>query len=207
MTVQRGIAWILAALLVTAGTVVRGQGVGLQVADTAEARSAGDTEFTGGYVFSDRMSSYAVRATASIEDELRAFFDLGWSDPEGSDEGNLAVQAGAIYALPVDDSLSDLGLRAAGYYADTDSVDIMGCSLMLLSSGETILDGLYVYGGLGADLSKREVEITRSKNSSRGELNPALTLGTLYFFTPHISAYIEASYIDEIMLGCGVRYR
>lgn len=206
MTAKRGVAWIIMAVAIAGGTTVMGHGIGLQVADTADMRTAGETEFSAGFVFSDTMSGCAARAMGSIEDELRVFFDLGWSDPEGSPEGNIAVQAGGIYALPIDDP-SDLALRAAGYYVDTDSIDIIGGSLMLLSSGETLLEGLYVYGGLGLDLSKREVEITRSATSSRGELNPALTVGALYFFTTHISAYVETSYVDEPLIGTGVRYR
>jgi len=57
-----------------------------------------------------------------------------------------------IYVLPLD-LPTDMGVRAASYFMDTDTLDIIGTSLMLLSSGETIVDGLHIYGGVGADLS------------------------------------------------------
>jgi hypothetical protein len=198
-------AWLAAALAIAGSTGVQGQGIGLQVADTADVRPSGETEVTAGMLIGKTITSSAGRVTYSFADELRGFFDLGWSKPEESKDGNVAVQAGAIYALPIE-GMSELGLRAAAYYVDTDSVDIKGTSLMLISSGETLEDGLYAYGGIGADLSSREVEITRSVNSSRSELNPALTIGALYFFTPRFSAYLEASYVDVPMIGCGVRF-
>lgn len=200
--------WILgmtaaAALAWTAGT--QAQGVGLQVADTAEMRTTGESEFTIGTVFGDSMSGCGGRATYSFTDELRGFFDLGWYDPDSGD-GNVAVQAGAIYSLPVE-FLSDLGLRAAGYYVDTELLDIMGGSLMLISSGETLLDDLYAYGGAGVDVSDRSVQVTRTTSSGRTEVNPALTAGLSYRITSHFSAYVEASHVDAPMVGFGVRYR
>lgn len=206
MTVRRCVAWMVVAVAISGSPVARAQGIGLPVADTTEVRTAGDTEFSAGFAYGENMISCGARAMASFADEVRAFFDLGWSEPEGANDGNIAMQLGGIYALPIEFP-SDLGLRAAGYYVDTDSVDIRGCSLMLLSSGESIVDGLHLYGGIGADLSDREVEITRSMNSSRGELNPALSLGAIYFFTTQLSVYIEASHVDAPLIGCGVRYR
>ncbi len=205
MNTRRWIARVAAAATLTWCSQGLAQGIGLQVADTVEARSAGDTEFSLGTVYSDPIWGCSTRAMYSAQDDFRVFFDLGWAEPENGD-GNIAVQAGGIYALDVE-FISDLGLRAAGYYVDTDALDMMGGSFMVLSSGETILDDLHIYGGLGADVSRREVWVTRSVTSSRGEINPAATIGLLYFVTAHVSAYVEASHVDVPMVGFGLRYR
>ena len=205
MKAQRWIAGIVGGLLIAGVSGARAQGVGLQVADTAELRTAGETEFAVGGVLSKNVSSCAARLTYAVEDEFRAFFDLGWYDPDAC-EGNISVQAGGIMSLPVE-FYTDLGLRAAGYYVDTDAYSVLGGSLMLLSSGETLLDDLYLYGGLGVDFSKRSLDVTMEQSSSRSELNPALTIGLSYAFTTHFSAYVEASHVDEAMIGAGVRYR
>jgi len=184
---------------------LRAQGVGLQVADTANVRTAGDTEFTAGMVKAQHMTGTAVRGALSVQDNFRVFADLGWAEPD-SGRGNLAVQAGGIYALDVD-FLSDLGVRVAGYYVDTDTVNLMGGNLMLLSSGELLLEGMFLYGGLGIDLADHTTALSLTESSDHTELNPAATIGVLYMFTPHISAYVEASHIDGPMIGFGVRYR
>lgn len=205
MTRRTSIRGLVAALALAWGSWAWGQAVGLQVADTAEVRTAGETEFTLGAAFSDPMASCAARAMYSLQDEFRVFFDLGWTEPE-NDDGNIAVQAGGIYALGID-FLSDLGIRMAGYYVDTDTTDITGGNAMLLSSGETFLDDLFVYAGAGADVSEREISTARGGDSSRGEINYALTAGALYRVTTHLSAYVEASHIDGPMVGFGLRYR
>lgn len=184
---------------------VMAQGVGLQVADTANIRTAGETDFTAGETIDKHMSSTAVRGQISLQDDFRVFADLGWSKPD-TGRGNIGVQGGGLYALDFD-FISDLGLRVAGYYVDTDTVNLMGGNLMLLSSGELLLNGLFLYGGLGADLSDRETAIALNQSTDHTRVSLAATAGLLYHLTSHLSAYVEASHIDDPMIGFGLCYR
>ncbi len=205
MMAKRWMAGTGVGLALAWNSCVLAQGVGLQVADTADNRTAGETEFTLGTVLATHMASTAGRAQVSVQDNFRVFADLGWSDPD-TGRGNLAAQVGGLYALDLD-LVSDLGIRLAGYYVDTDTVNLMGGDLMLLSSGELLLDGLFLYGGLGVDVADRETAISLTESSDHTEINPAVTIGALYRLTAHVSAYVEASHVDEGMIGFGVKYR
>lgn len=183
-----------------------GQGIGLQVADTAEARTQGDADFTAGLVFGNDAAFYGLRGTANLLNELRGFVDFGVEDMERSDL-TFAAQGGLLYALPVD-FISDLALRAAVYYTDTDVRGVFGGNLMLVSSDETLLDNLFVYGGIGADFSSRKVEAAPEEGSTRSEVNPLVTLGLIQKITDSFSVYAEATYFDtDLFAGFGVKIR
>lgn len=179
------------------------QGVGLQVADTADTREPGRLQITPGAVFGDDVSFYGIRETYSVFDELRAFLDLGAVNADGADI-DFGGQAGALACIPSEDVICDLALRAAVYYVNTDTLDLFGSSLMLLASDESLLDGLYLYCGAGGDLCNRKKNRFADEET---EINPALTLGALYQFSDSLAAYVEASYVDDIFVGTGVRFR
>ncbi len=192
----------VSAMVLSCVALAHGQAIGLQVADTAEARTAGDLDVTAGTVFGNDRAFYGVRGTYNLLNELRAFADIGSVDLDGL---HFASQVGALYSLP-GEFISDLGVRAALYYADTAYDGIFGGNVMLTSSGETLLDGLFLQGGIGLDVSKREDDATRSVSSPRTEVNPLVTVGIIYSFTPNIGVYGEISYLDtDVFAGVGVR--
>ena len=196
--------WMIAVgMILLAPLTLQAQGIGLQVADSAETGEPGRLELMPGAVFGDDMSFYGIRETYTIFEELRIFLDMGSVDADDSDL-DFGVQAGALACIPSDDSICDLALRAATYFINADNEDTFGGSLMLISSGETLLDNLHLYGGLGLDLSGRKAS---GASSSRTEVNPALSAGVLYNFTDSIAAYLEVSYVDNAFIGTGVRLR
>ena len=205
MTTQRWLAAAGVGLTLAWNTSVMAQGVGLQVGDTANVRTAGETEFAVGGAMAKHMATTAIRGQYSVQDNFRVFTDLGWAGPDNG-RGNLGAQVGGLYALDLN-FISDLGIRLAGYYVDTDSVRLSGGNAMLLSSGELILNGLFLYGGLGADLSDRETVISPTQSDKTSKVNLAATVGALYHLTSRLSVFIEASHTDESVIGFGLCYR
>jgi hypothetical protein len=196
--------WMIAAgMTLLTPLALQAQGIGLQVADLAEKHESGQLEVTPGATFGEHLSFYGVREAYTFSEELRAFIDVGAVNVDDSDF-DFAAQAGALATLPSDTDLCDLGVRAAAYFLNTDREDIFGGNLMLVSSGETVLDSLYVYGGLGVDLSNRK---SGEASKSRTELNPALSAGVLFNFTDSIAAYVEVSHVDSAFIGAGIRFR
>ncbi len=194
---------IVAGMILLTPLAVLAQGIGLQVADTAGTGEPGRLELTPGVVFGDDVSFYGIRETYTVFEELRAFLDLGAINADDSDL-DFGAQAGALACIPSEDMACDLAFRAATYFVNTDSKDMFGGTLMLVSSGETLLNDLYLYGGLGMDLCNRKAS-TASK--SRTEINPALSAGVLFNFTDSIAAYIEVSHVDSAFIGTGIRLR
>ncbi len=196
--------WMIAAgLILLAPLALQAQGVGLQVADTAGAGEPGRLELTPGVVFGNDVSFYGIRETYTVFEEMRAFLDLGAINADDSDL-DFGAQAGALACIPSDDYVCDLAVRVATYFVNTDSEDMFGGSLMMISSGETLLNDLYLYGGLGMVLSNRKAS---TASRSRTEINPALSAGVLFNFTDSIAAYIEVSHVDSAFIGTGIRLR
>ena len=202
MTRSRSVIGFLAAgFVVLAAPWARAQMVGLPVMDTAEGREQGSLEATPGVAFGRDMNFIGGRATVTAMDDLRAFVDLGLSDPKDSGSG-LGLQAGALYCLPKSD-MAEWGVRGAVYYANTDRLDLLGTDVMLVFSGETVLDSLYCYGGGGLDFCDK----TKPGGSGSYELNPALSLGLSYFFTENYSLFTEADFVDGLYFGIGLSIR
>lgn len=196
--------WTIAAgMTLLMPLALQAQGIGLQVADTADIREPGQLEITAGAVYGDDASFYGIRESYTIFEELRAFLDLGAINADDSDL-DFAAQAGALACIPSEDYICDLAVRAVTYFVNADDEDLFGGNLMLISSDETLLDDLYVYGGLGMDVSNRK---KAGASSSHTEANPALTVGILYHFTESIAAYVEVSHVDDGFIGAGIRLR
>ena len=195
--VAAGLAWGVAL-------GARAQGVGLQIGDTADKRTAGQFEIVPGMVYGDDVSFYGLRESYSIFDELRVFLDLGAINATDSDV-DFGAQLGALAILPSDDFVCDVGLRTALYYINTDIWDMFGASLMLVTSDETLLDNLFAYGGFGADVASKTWE--DETKGDKTKVNPAVNLGLLYRFTEKWSAYAEVSYVDDTFIGAGIRFR
>ncbi len=175
------------------------QMVGLPVLDTANTRDQGSLEATPGIVIGQDMNFYGVRGTITVLDELRGFLDLGQLDIDGYGD-SLAMQAGALLNLPVCEVV-DTAVRGTFYYSNTDRQDIMGCNLMFLCSDESLLDNLYLYGGAGLDLSKKETY------SSKSEVNPAIAMGLSYKVCENIHLFLEGDYVDGFYGSFGVSIR
>lgn len=194
----------LVGLLVTgmiAGTapLSLAQMVALPLLDTAGNRDEGSLELMPGVSVGDEMNFYGARTTVTAMDDLRCFFDLGRVDTK-DDGANLAVQVGGLYNLPLVDGC-DTALRGAMYYSNPDPLTIVGGNMMLMGSSETILNDLYLYGGLGLDLSKRKV------GTYTTELNPALALGLSYRISDNFVLFLEGDFIDGLYASGGLSIR
>lgn len=175
------------------------QMVGLPVLDTANTRDQGSLEATPGIVIGQDMNFYGVRGTITVLDELRGFLDLGQLDIDGYGD-SLAMQAGALLNLPVCEVV-DTAVRGTFYYSNTDRMDITGCNMMILCSDESLLDNLYLYGGAGLDLSKKETF------SSKSEVNPIIAMGLSYKVCENIHLFLEGDYVDGFYGSFGVSIR
>lgn len=192
-------ALLAAGLVLGAAWSSPAQLVGLPVFDTADRRDPGSFEIMPGATFGEDMDFIGARASYSLLDELRGFIDLGrlQTDNNGS---NLALQAGGLFSLPMFD-FCETSIRASGYYANTDYMDIIGCDLMLVCSGETLLDDLYVYSGFGVDFSERKLY------TSHSEVNPAVAGGLCYQFTKNLKFFVEGDYVDGLYAAAGISFR
>jgi len=207
--------WIVVGVIaIVCGSTARGQAVGLQVADTAEARTQGDSELTAGtalgYWMSPRLgpdrSFFGVRKTYSVLQDVRVFGDLGLEDVEGSNP-NFGLQLGALCSLP-ENRIADFGIRTALHYTDTEQMSLFGGNLMFISSDETLIDHLFVYGGLGVDISKQKTQNAAATDDIQNKVNPLVTLGALYKVTDQISLYAELTYLDtNAFVGFGLKIR
>ena len=192
-------------LLVTSAITALGftslaQPVGLPLLDTAGTRDPGNIEVTPGLALGKDMDFYGARATLTLLDELRGFIDLGRLDTDKYG-GNLALQAGGLYSLPVS-GYCDTAVRGAVYYANTDYLDILGGNLMLMCSDETLLDDLYAYGGLGVDVSQ-----TKLYSSDHSEINPSIAAGLTYKISRNFWFFMEADYVDSLFVAAGLSIR
>lgn len=194
----------LGSLLLIGATTVNAELIGLQVADTANLRDPGQLEFMPGAVIGQDLSFYGIRQTYSFIDGFRCFLDLGAVD---FDEHPLdfAGSLGATVCIPAD-FLADLAFRTSLYYANADTMDVIGGNMALITSDETILDNLYVYSAFGADFSQTE-ETAGNITTTTTEINPLLSLGLTYNCTPGVGIYIEASYVTSMFYGFGIKIR
>lgn len=179
--------------------------VGLPVAETAALTDPGTLEFTPGAVMGNEMSFYGIRQEFSFIDSFRCFLDLGAIDFE-KDTMDFAGSLGSMIALS-GDFISDLAIRPAFYYANTDSLNILGGSLALVSSDETLLNDLHLYGAIGLDFSQTEEDLPSGGKTITTEINPLLSLGLMYNFTPSIGIFVEGTYVTTPLVGFGIKLR
>ena len=205
MTMKTGrfAATILSGLLLTVPAVLFAQDIGLRIADTAESRHPGQFEVTPGAVVGSDSSFYGLRETYVVSEDLRAFVDLGFVHSDGANL-DLGGQLGALAPIPGVELIGDLAARVTVYFANTDVQDTLGTDLMLVSSSETLVDSLFLYGGLGLDISHRELD---ANSSGRMEINPALSLGLMFRFNDSVATYLEVSQVDGASFGAGIRIR
>jgi hypothetical protein len=178
--------------------------IGLPVADTAEIRDSGQLEFMPGAVIGSDLSFYGLRQSYSFLDGFRAFLDLGAVDIK-DENMDFAGSLGATFCIP-GDFIADLAIRPSFYYANTDSTDIIGGTLALVTSDESLLDNLYLYGAFGLDFSQTE-ESLESVTTTTTEINPLLSLGLIYNCTPSLGLFLEGTYINSSFISFGIKIR
>lgn len=179
--------------------------VGLPVAETAALTDPGTLEFTPGAVLGNEMSFYGIRQEFSFIDSFRCFLDLGAIDFE-KDTMDFAGSLGSMITLS-GDFISDLAIRPAFYYANTDSLNILGGSLALVSSDETLLNDLHLYGAIGLDFSQTEEDLPSGGKIITTEINPLLSLGLMYNITASVGIFIEGAYVTTPLVGFGIKLR
>jgi hypothetical protein len=104
------------------------------------------------------------------------------------------------------DFIADLAVRTSFYYANTDSTDIIGGTLALITSDESLLDDLYLYGSFGLDFSQTEQNLETATKTTT-EINPLLSLGLIYNCTPSLGLFLEGTYIESPFVGFGIKIR
>jgi hypothetical protein len=201
-TLRRSLLSLTAVLILV--TTSHAELIGLPVADTAEVRDSGQLEFMPGAVIGDDISFYGLRQTYNVLDGFRAFLDLGAVDFKGSNL-DFAGSLGATVCIP-GDFIADLAVRTSFYYANTDSTDIIGGTLALVTSDESLLDDLYLYGSFGLDFSQTEQNLETATKTTT-EINPLLSLGLIYNCTPSLGLFLEGTYIESPFVGFGIKIR
>lgn len=207
----------------------QGQGYGLQVAESVEPRDKQYVDLTFGAVVSEDDRFIGVREAFPVLNSLRFFMDVGVADPD--DQGNeVAGQIGGVYDFPFDLPV-DTGVRVAFYRMDGTETEVLGGNLLLLGSREEFFEGLFFYGGLGLDVNNRQGhyvddsyevvtgedplttetrDVLVKEGNANTELNPMLTLGVLMpcsWISDRVFVYMEATVLDDIFFGLGLRYR
>ena len=195
------IALVLAAI----ASPLRAELIGLSVAETAAPADPGQLEFTPGAVLGNEMAFYGIRQTYSFFESFRGFLDLGAVDFE-RDTMDFAGALGATICIS-GDFITDLAVRPSFYYANTDSLNILGGSLALVTSDETLLDNLHLYGAFGLDFSQTEEDLVSGQREITTEINPLLSLGLLYNFTPAVGIFVEGTYVTTPLIGFGIKLR
>ncbi len=199
------LGWVVAGVCLGLAGLAQAQMVGLPVMDTATPRDQGNLELLPGIMVGQDMNFYGARTTVSVMDEFRVFLDLGQVDIQDGD-ANFAVQGGMLYTLMSNDFI-DLGVRGAGYYANTDLLGLTGCNGMLVFSDESVVNNLYCYGGLGLDYVQKDIKTRWGSSSKQNEINPALALGLSYQFNERFTLFTEANYVDGLYAGIGLSIR
>ncbi|MEI6168727.1 MAG: hypothetical protein WCS52_16220 [bacterium] len=199
------LGWVVAGLFLGSVGLASAQMVGLPVMDTATPRDQGNLELLPGVVVGQDMNFYGARTTLSVLDEFRIFVDVGQVDIREGD-ANFAVQGGMLYTLMSNDFI-DLGVRGAGYSANTDLLGLTGCNGMVVFSDETVLTHLFCHGGIGLDYVHKSIETRWGASSKQNEINPALSLGLSYQFNENFTLFTEANYVDGLYAGIGLSIR
>lgn len=199
------LSWVVAGVFLGSAGLALAQMVGLPVMDTATPRDQGNLELLPGVVIGQDMDFYGARTTLSVLDECRVFLDVGQVDIEKGD-ANFGIQGGMLYTLMSNDFI-DLGVRGAGYYANTDLLGLTGCNGMLVFSDETVLPQLFFHGGIGLDYVHKSIETRWGASSNQNELNPALSLGLSYQCNENFILFTEANYVDGLYAGIGLSIR
>lgn len=191
------------AVLALMTTPVRAELVGLPVADTANTIDPGTYEFTPGGVTGGDISFYGLRQSFSFTEGFRGFLDLGAIDFDEASTG-FGADLGAMLCLGAT-SVADLALRPAIYYANTDTTHAKGCSLSLVTSDESLIDGLFLYGGIGLDYSETSMDLKKGAHRVVTEVNPLISLGLIYNFTPSVAIYLEGTYVTTPLVSFGIK--
>lgn len=196
---------IVSLLLLTGTLSLRAELIGLPVADTAEPRDSGQLEFMPGAVLGNDLSFYGIRQSYSFLDGFRAFLDLGAVDFE-KDSMDFAGSLGATICIP-SEFIADLAFRTSLYYANTDAIDMVGGTMALITSDESLLDNLYLYSAFGLDFSQTEEGLGKGVTRTTTEINPLLSLGLTYNFTPSFGIFLEGTYVTSAFVGLGIKIR
>ncbi len=179
--------------------------IGLPIAETAALTDPGTLEFTPGAVMGNELSFYGIRQEFSFIDSFRCFLDLGAIDFE-KDTMDFAGAFGSTICTP-GDFICDLAMRPVFYYANTDTINVLGGSLSLVTSDETLLNDLHLYSAIGIDFSQTEEDLPSGGKEITTEINPLLSLGLMYNFTPSVGIFLEGSYVTTPLVGFGIKLR
>lgn len=211
-----GIAACGLALLVPAAA--RAQGYGLPVVDSAETKDPGYVSWTLGTVLGLDTQSIGVRSTTTIQKGLRVFVDLSGVNPEEGD-GDLAAQGGAVVSLNVDSPFA-MAARGTIYGMNGDDMEVLGGSGMLLAGRETVVEGLFLYTGLGLDYRSTtkhhgaeeqtvngKLTVTPAHDSTDDKASPLWALGALVPMNKNISFFTELTVTDDVFVGLGLRFQ
>ena len=211
---KKVIAILAMVSLATAGYA---QFAGYPLADTAAADPQGTVRLQAGFGIADDVDVFGVRANYEAIEGLSLFLDVGQLSPDGGDDVT-SFQIGGLYSLAVEAPI-DLALRLALYKpedieAGPYDIEIWGANATVVGS-KMVGEGLDVYGAVGFDYRETEVSggprlppgaiLISSSESEEDDTELALALGVLYTVNETVSLYGEIGYVDDEIIGGGVR--
>jgi hypothetical protein len=197
---------MLAGVLLGAGSVTA-QFMGLPVGGGPAMPAPGAWRVSGGGVFHSDLQLLGGRVAHGLTKNWLVFVDGGMTDHRdaGLDNG-WAFQAGAGYALPFDWPV-DAALRATAGFLQADGA--AGAEV----SQRNLQGGLWVgrtygawtpYGFLGLDFLQTQVD-DGTQGVSEDQADPVLVAGISVALNPAVALYAEAAFIEEPLLGVGLR--
>ena len=203
---MRRMVAIVAAMLVAATSGFGQNGYSLPIAEAGAPTKQDQVWVAGGISVRDNILFVGGRGTWAYIDNLLVFGDLGWADVSGWD-GGPAIQAGVLYTLPLQVP-ADVAIRGTVYKPFIDSaVSITGATLygIVGKDLDAMIPGLSIYGGMGLDASRSEVDYGGGGSRSEDSADVGLAAGAVFRFADTLSCFAELSYVDGTVLGAGAR--
>jgi opacity protein-like surface antigen len=186
------------------------QFIGLPIAGGAAAPEVGQFGISGGAVINDDVNGFGGRVSFAPAQGLSLFGDVGildW-DTSGVDNG-LAVQAGALFTLPVDLPV-DMAVRGTVGMTKTDIKGGGDISTFDLGGGLLVskaFDAITPYGYVGIQYTDAEVDTDGFGKQSDDDTELAIGGGVSFALNDQFSLYGEMIYIDDPFFGVGGRFR
>ncbi len=198
--------WMVVGLILVLAVPAMAQMWGLPIASGAAAPEVGQFAISGGAVIGDNVNFFGGRVSFAPAQGLALFGDVGildW-DTSGVDNG-LAVQAGALFTLPVDLPV-DMAVRGTVGMTKTDAKH-GGGDLSTFDLGGGLLvskafDAITPYGYVGIQYSDWDAD----HGYSDKETELAIGGGVSFALNEQFSLYGEMIYIDDPFFGIGGRF-
>jgi hypothetical protein len=197
---------LLTMVMAVSVTSAWAQYVGLPVANSGKPMMPGTVTVQGAGMFSDDVNLYGGRLNYSASEATQWFLDVGGVELDNFDD-IASIQAGAVFTLLTQGPT--VGLRAAAYITDEaeartgETRETFGGNLALVVGldASSLMRNMEVYGALGVNYD--------DVDSNLGDVDDGTEFmavgGVLIPFVLRTTLFAEASYLDEVYFGGGLR--